>query len=94
MSFDTLFSKLTLYREKAVKKKNHFTVNTTVKVKMGIKHHCDSFISLLSSCYLFITKAIGVVGMWPYLDSPARDKVPAALHHACLLTALWEKLGL
>lgn len=38
MSFDTLFSKLTLYREKAVKKKNHFTVNTTVKVKMCIKH--------------------------------------------------------
>lgn len=36
MSFDTLFSKLTLYREKAVKKKNHFTVNT--KVKMCIKH--------------------------------------------------------
>lgn len=35
MSFDTLFSKLTLYREKAVKK-NHFTVNT--KVKMCIKH--------------------------------------------------------
>lgn len=38
MGFDTLFSKPTLYREKAVKKKNHFTVNTMVKVKMCIKH--------------------------------------------------------